>query len=91
MIYFNRRTAPDKVAAVAKVILILEDTFDADGNAGLIIDHQCAEDFQDGSLAHEYSAMFLQAVMDSAEKTEILDRNAAEILPKKADPDSTLN
>ncbi len=60
---------------MAKVTLILEDTTEPDGTQGLLIDWDSKNDYEKGSLAHEYAAAFVQHIVGAAKRAEILDKD----------------
>lgn len=78
---------------MAKVVITLEDTTEADGTEGITIDWSSPEeDYDEDSLAHAYAAAFVQSITNQAGRVEIIDKDTAEILTSPTtEDDPTLN
>ncbi len=64
---------------MAKVTLILEDTLEPDGSAGLTISYDADEPETRASIAHSYAASFVDYIVGNAKKAVIMDKDAVEI------------
>lgn len=63
---------------MAKVTLILEDTTEADGTEGMIVEWKSDDaDFNENSLSHVYAKAFVEMVVSQAGKMEIIDKDSA--------------
>ncbi len=88
MIYSATHT---KRVNVAKVTLIIEDVKQPDGTDGLVIDWNSEADYEEGSLAHEYAAGFIKAVMENANESSIVDTLERDGTHKASEEDPGLN